>query len=298
MIISSVRFLCCIALFLLLACSKEKPAETGDQMSPRKGEVSYSIEITPLNATRNSTVYLVPNGFAVSDAKIDWLVNGKPASASVPDQLNTNETRKHDTVQARAIINGKEILSNTVQIMNSPPEISKMKILPEVFNPGDTLSIEASGSDIDGDGVSISYEWTRNESPAGNGPHIEGTLKRGDKISIKIIPFDGEDYGRTVVLHREIVNMPPMIIEDKKYMFNGKVYTYQVNAADADGDTLTYTLKKAPPGMTINPTTGLIKWNVPPDFNGKFHFTVSVTDGNGGEATQSFTLNLMLEQKR
>lgn len=298
MIISSVRFLCCIALFLLIACSKEKPAGTGDQTSPQKGEVSYSIEITPLNVTRNSTVYLVPNGFAVSDAKIDWLVNGKSASASMPDQLNTNETRKHDTVQARAIINGKEILSNTVQIKNSPPDISKVKILPEVFKPGDTLSIEASGSDIDGDGVSISYEWTRNGSPAGNGPQIEGPVKRGDKISIKITPFDGNNYGRAVVLQREIVNMPPMIIEDKKYTFNGNVYTYQVNAVDADGDTMTYTLKKAPTGMTINPTTGLIKWNVSPDFNGKFQFTVSVTDGNGGEASQSFTLNLMIEQKK
>jgi len=297
MIISSVRFLCCIALFLLLACSKEKPAETGDQTSPQKGEVSYSIEITPLNVTRNSTVYLVPNGFAVSDAKIDWLVNGKSASASVPDQLNTNETRKHDTVQARAIINGKEILSNTVQIKNSPPEISKVKILPEVFKPGDTLNIEASGSDIDGDGVSISYEWTRNGFPVGNGPHIEGPVKRGDKISIKITPFDGEDYGRAVVLQREMVNMTPMIIENKKYTFNGNVYTYQVNATDADGDTLTYILKKAPPGMTINSSTGLIKWNVPPDFKGKSPFTVSVTDGHGGEVTQSFTLEIGPEKK-
>jgi len=297
MIISSVRFLCCIALFLLIACSKEKPAGTGDQTSPQKGEVSYSIEITPLNVTRNSTVYLVPNGFAVSDAKIDWLVNGKSASASMPDQLNTNETRKHDTVQARAIINGKEILSNTVQIKNSPPDISKVKILPEVFRPGDTLSIEASGSDTDGDGVSVSYEWTRNGSPAGNSPHIEGLVKRGDKISIKIIPFDGEDYGRTVVLHREIVNMPPIIIEDKKYTFNGNVYIYQVNATDADGDSLTYILKNTPPGMTINPSTGLIKWNVPTDFTGRSQFTASVTDGHGGEATQSFTFEIGPEKK-
>ncbi|MFZ3136879.1 MAG: putative Ig domain-containing protein [Thermodesulfovibrionales bacterium] len=284
-------------MFLLLACSKEKPAETVDQTSPQKGEVSYSIEITPFNVTRNSTVYLVPNGFAVSDAKIDWLVNGKSASASMPDQLNTNETRKHDTVQARAIINGKEILSNTVQIKNSPPEISKVKILPEVFKPGDTLSIETSGSDTDGDGVSISYEWTRNGSPAGNGPHIEGPVKRGDKISIKITPFDGEDYGRAVVLQREMVNMPPMIIEDKKYTFNGNIYTYQVNATDADGDTLTYILKKAPPGMTINPSTGLIKWNVPPDFKGRSQFIVAVTDGHGGEVTQSFTLEITPDKK-
>jgi hypothetical protein len=91
--------------------------------------------------------------------------------------------------------------------------------------------------------------------------------------------------------------MPPMIIEDKKYTFNGNVYTYQVNATDANGDTLTYILKKAPPGMTINPSTGLIKWNVPPDFKGRSPFTVSVTDGHSGEVTQSFTLEITPDKK-
>jgi hypothetical protein len=34
------------------------------------------------------------------------------------------------------------------------------------------------------------------------------------------------------------------------------VYLYQVAAKDPDGDKLTYSLLKAPQGMTINPSTG------------------------------------------
>ena len=40
----------------------------------------------------------------------------------------------------------------------------------------------------------------------------------------------------------------------------GVAYGYDVNASDANGDTLTYSLRQAPAGMTINASTGLIAW--------------------------------------
>jgi hypothetical protein len=298
-----------LSLFLLLSCSSDNPSDTSGQKSSegpgsssvtsRTGEDSgsFSIEISPGNATRNSTVRLLPHGFSLTEANIEWLVNGVPVQ-SPPDQLRVSENRKGDTVQAKAVIQGKEIFSNTVSIGNAPPEISRVKILPEVFKPGDTLSVEVSGKDADGDEVTISYEWTKNGEPAGQGKQIEGTLRRGDKISVKITPFDGEDYGRPVVLHREILNLPPTIIDGRKHSFAGNLFTYQVKANDPDGDTLTYSLKSAPSDMTINPSTGLVKWDVPVRFTGKTSFTISVSDGHGGEAVQTFTFEIRLEQKR
>ena len=307
------KFLCFILLILLFSCSSEKPAEVGSQKPSEAGGgrvsetsqphvsttvSSYSLQIVPVNATRNSAIYLIAQGFKPSDAKIEWLVNDKITGSPAVSQLNTAEIKKGDKVQAKATIQGKEVLSNTVQIKNSPPVISKVKILPEVFKPGDTLSVEVSASDADGDEVTISYEWTKNGEPAGNSKRIEAPLRRGDKVDVKITPFDGEVYGRSVILHREIVNLPPMIIEDKKYNFDGKVYSYQVRATDPDGDTLTYSLKTAPSGMTIDPSTGQLKWNVPPEFKGKTPITVSVTDGHGGESLQSLTLEIRPEQRQ
>ena len=308
------KFLVCITLFFILSCSAEKPAEVSSQKpsevgssgvsgtSPQPvsvGEGIFSLEITPSDASRNSIIYIIPKGFNPTNAKIEWLVNGKLTSNPAAIQFNAVETRKGDKVQVRATVNGREALSNVVQIKNSPPEVSKVRILPEVvWKPGDTLSVEVSGTDIDGDEVTISYEWTKNGEPAGNRKRIEVPLKRGDKVSVKITPFDGEVYGRSVILHREIVNLPPMIVEHKKFNFDGKVYSYQVTATDPDGDTLTYSLKSAPSGMTINPTTGLIQWNVPPDFKGKAPITVSVADGHGGEVMQSFTVEIMPEKKK
>ena len=37
-------------------------------------------------------------------------------------------------------------------------------------------------------------------------------------------------------------------------------YAYDVDATDADGDTLTYSLTTGPTGMTINASSGLINW--------------------------------------
>lgn len=294
-------------MFFIFSCSSEKPTDITKQSIPESSQksvsetkqalppsidVSYSIELKPAEATRNSTLNLILKGFNFQDAKIEWVVNGNPvASQAIPNQFRTAETKRGDTVQAKAIIGGVEILSNTVVIKNTPPELSKVKIMPEIFKPGDKLYVEVSGSDIDEDEVSILYEWTKNSEPAGNTKEIGAYIKRGDRISVKITPFDGEAYGKPITLLREIGNMPPMIAEDKKHIFDGKVWAYQIKATDPDGDDLAYALKTAPAGMTID-QNGLIKWNVPPDFKGRSPVTVSVTDGHGGEATASFNVEI------
>jgi hypothetical protein len=308
-----IYILSSLSILFLLSCSTEKPAEVSSQKPSEVGSSGVSgtsqqpvsvgegiflLEITPSDASHNSIIHVIPRGFNLTDAKIDWLVNGKLTSNPAAIQFNTAETKKGDKIQAKALIQGKEILSNIIQIKNAPPEISKVRILPEVvWKPGDTLSVEVSGTDIDGDEVTISYEWTKNGEPAGNGKRIEGPLKRGDKVSVKITPFDGEVYGRSVILHREIRNLPPMIIDDKKFNFDGKVYSYQVKATDPDADALTYSLKTAPAGMTIDSSTGFIEWNVPPEFTGKVPITISVTDGHGGEAIQSLALEIRPEKR-
>jgi hypothetical protein len=92
--------------------------------------------------------------------------------------------------------------------MNAPPEIARVKIMPEVFKPGDALSVEAEGKDVDGDAVSFRYEWTRNGEPVGKESRIETPIKRGDKVSVKVTPFDGESYGIPLVMNRDPESAP------------------------------------------------------------------------------------------
>jgi hypothetical protein len=258
----------------------------------------YSLEVVPVNATKASRLYAVVHGFNPSDSKIEWLVNGEKVASPKVSEFDTSVTKKNDRIQARAIIRDQEILSNIVQIGNSPPELSMIKIMPEVFKPGDTLSVDVAGTDADGDEVALSYEWTKNGESAGNSRQMQGILKKGDKISVKITTFDGTDYGRSGILHREIVNIPPMITDNRKYLFDGKRYSHQISASDPDGDPLAYSLKNAPKGMQINSSSGLIVWDVPPDFIGKASFSVSVSDNRGGESTQELSLEIKPEQKK
>jgi hypothetical protein len=300
-----------IIMLCFFACSSDK-TDISKQQAQEPGDVisqtsqagssvaggSYSLEILPVNATKASRLYAVPHGFNLSDARVEWLVNGAQIQSPKVTEFDASVTKKTDTIQIKAMIQGKEIVSNVVQIGNAPPEISRIKIMPEVFKTGDTLSVDAAGKDVDGDEVTLSYEWTKNGEPAGNDRQIQVPLRRGDKISVKITPFDGTDYGRSGILHREIVNLPPMITDQRKYLFDGKRFSQQINATDPDGDILTYSLKKSPPGMKIDSSSGAITWEVPSDFIGTASFTVSVADGHGGEVTQDLTLNIKAEQKK
>jgi len=306
------KLLCISFLFFLMACSSEKPSGiTGQGPSGegtgKEGKVSqgtplqgsarstqYSLELNPVDARRNSTLYLSSRGFVLQDAKIEWLINGVAVNNPLPGQFAATGAKKGDSIQAKALLQNKEIVSNIVQIRNSPPVLSNVRFLPEVFKQGDTLSVEASAADIDDDGVTFTCEWTKNGEPAGSGTHIQVPLKRGDRVSVRIIPSDGESSGREKTLLKEIANMPPMITDDKKFNFDGSIWTYQVRATDPDGDALVYALKGAPQGMSIT-QNGLITWRVPADFSGKTPVTVSVTDGHGGEANYTLAVVIAAE---
>ena len=179
---------------------------------------------------------------------------------------------------------------------NHAPIVEKARLQLETVNNNDIIKVIASGVDKDNDAVTLGYEWFKNGEPAGSGDTIS-EFKRGDKLSVKITPFDGKDYGPPKILSIEISNSTPKITETKAIKFDGNTYIGQIKATDPDGDPLTYSLKSAPPGMSIDSSTGLIKWDVPPDFMGKASFTVSVADGHGGEASQSFNVEIKPGQK-
>ncbi|GAI80035.1 unnamed protein product, partial [marine sediment metagenome] len=71
----------------------------------------------------------------------------------------------------------------------------------------------------------------------------------------------------------------------------GEPYTYDVEATDLDGDTLTYNFISNPAGMTIISATGIINWI--PTMVGNFNVSIEVSDGELSD-TQSFTIGVSL----
>ncbi|HEV8298910.1 MAG TPA: putative Ig domain-containing protein, partial [Acidimicrobiales bacterium] len=68
-------------------------------------------------------------------------------------------------------------------------------------------------------------------------------------------------------------------------------YRYDADATDVDGDPLTYSFSSAPAGMTIDATTGLIRWT--PDSAGSAAVVVRASDGRA-YTEQSFTIDVVL----
>lgn len=293
------HLLCCFLVIPCFACPSDKAHQNrgSGSRTPDEAWGPYSIKITPHEATRNSVLTLILEGFAPSDAEISWLIDGDPVSSTLSYELKVSdfaEAGKGSVIQAKAEVKGRAVFSNIIHLSNAAPKISEIKLLPEVFKPGDMLHVRVSGNDSDGDPVSFLYEWSLNGLPAGTGSSIESPAKKGDKVSVKVTPFDGVIYGDPVFLEeREIRNMPPVITAHNAFNFDGKTYSYQVRASDPDGDRLAYSIESPAPGISIDGSSGLLQWIVPQEFKGKKDVTVVVNDGNGGSA--KYTIGITLQ---
>jgi hypothetical protein len=89
------------------------------------------------------------------------------------------------------------------------------------------------------------------------------------------------------------VNYPPQITSTAVTAATaGSLYQYDVNATDANGDTVTFSLVTYPSGMSINASTGLIAWTPLSSQTGSQSVSVKAADGKGGEATQNYTITV------
>jgi hypothetical protein len=89
-------------------------------------------------------------------------------------------------------------------------------------------------------------------------------------------------------------NQPPEITSEAPLMVN-RTYEYDVDATDADGDALSFSLNAAPDGMTIDAVTGEIVWTAAPDQIGSFTPVVIVDDKQGGTDSQTIPLTVTEE---
>lgn len=140
--------------------------------------------------------------------------------------------------------------------------------------------------------ITYKYEWFKNGSPYGaNEDNITG-FKKGDKIDVKITPYESEKNGQSVLLTMTIERVSPQIVENKTLDFDGKTLTYQVKAIDPNGGPLSYSLVSAPKDMTIDSATGMINWPVKPHERGKHTVNVMIKSSSGGEVVYPFSIDM------
>ncbi|WP_373694403.1 putative Ig domain-containing protein [Geobacter sp.] len=244
---------------------------------PNGDAVSYSLTTRPSGMTINATtgiIYWRPQDRGTYSVTV---------KTSDPSGLSTSQSFKVSVVERPS---------------NSSPRITSTAVTKAVV---DTLySYDVNATDSNGDivyfrlssapsGMTIDLatgliSWTPTASQTGSKyVNVEALDTKGGKTSQSFY---------IAVSQSSNTNSPPVIASTPVTTATvGSSYSYDVNATDADGDIITYSLVTPPTGMTINATTGVISWTPATDQAGTQNVIVTVTAG-GQTATQTFTITV------
>jgi hypothetical protein len=180
---------------------------------------------------------------------------------------------------------------------NNPPTIDSDPVTSVTV--GEAYSYDVEASDVDGDTLTfdlLTYPEDMTIDPTSGliswTPSVVGTE------NVVVAVTDGEEEVTQefdITVSEVPANNPPEITSTAvTEVILGDDYAYDVEATDADGDTLTYSLTTQPEGMVINEATGAINWTPLYSHVGDNDVVVSVTDGED-TATQEFTITVSQE---
>ena len=230
-----------------------------------------------------------------------WIVNGQPVRNQDGEQLSPELLKRGDAVSVEiwphdGMVEGRPFTTEPLVVGNSPPVVDHLAIEPESVSPGVPVQAHADMSDVDRDLIRVSYRWWKNDSLIQEGDEAElntAGFSRGDTLSVEAVPFDGVQKGKAVrSVPIRVGNSPPRIVSAPAKSIVNNRYDYQVEATDAESDTITFSLETAPPGMTIDEHRGSVSWQISPDQIGVHKVRILAKDSQGAITFQEFELNL------
>ncbi len=290
----------------IVGCTGEAPEKpAGDNTPPS----IQSIRITPEDPYIDTELRVEvkahdPDGDPVQ-YQYQWVRNGRDIPGANGKTLLSDHFRKGDSISIRVTpsdgkLQGKEASSEVIRVLNSPPKATMISIDPELPRKTSTLKAKVEASDADGDTISFSYQWVKNgDELIGEASEtlVDPTLKKGDKITLRVSPYDMESTGEDVISQEIVIfNSAPIITSSPKAQkMKSSLYRYQVVAEDPDGDPISFSLSPSSPrGMTIDPQTGLIQWKIGRSDAGTHTVEIIATDGDEGTCTQKYSLSIRM----
>ena len=186
-----------------------------------------------------------------------------------------------------------------VTVENRPPILQGVVFEPlgEVSTAHDVTAVPRS-YDPDHDKVEYEYIWKVNGSVVAEGTDKleRRSFRRGDKIVLEVVAFDGDDRSEPLISAPvPVVNAAPKITSAPSG-FDGERFRYAIKVDDADGDRLfRFFLLQGPKGMSLDSMSGVATWTPGSDQEGDFPVEISVEDRAGGSDSQRFNLSFGYE---
>jgi cellulose biosynthesis protein BcsQ len=245
---------------------------------PDGDPLTFSIVRAPTHGKLSGTA---PNLTYTPDPNFSWLdsftfrvSDGK--TESVPATILISVTPVNDAPVA------KDDKATTEE--DTPVTIDVLANDIELDNELLTISGVTEGA---GGSVKINPDGTLTYTPH---PNFYGA----DTFSYTVQDREGLTSTAKVTVAVSPVNDSPTIVSKPVTTAMVDVlYTYAVEARDPDGnDILTYSLAAQPPGMMINPMTGLIQWTPNETQKETYDVVVKVADSNSVPASDTQTFRL------
>jgi hypothetical protein len=288
-----------IPFFWNLSCEKGLEPKSKTNSPP----AITSVSILPEKPDQKSELNVLiqskdPDGDAVTYS-FQWIKNDEDMVVENKNMLKGGIFKKGDVIQVKVIPSdgkekGKPFLSDPVKIVNSPPVVQEVWVEPRTPSARDNLVAHEKSLDADGDPVYFTYQWEKNGVALMDERREvleQGRFKKGDSITVTIIPDDREILGAPQKSAPvTILNSSPTIVSSPPFSAEGTKYQYHVKAVDPDNDPVTFAVKSGPKGMKMDHNTGFIQWELQKVDQGSHTIEIEVSDSEGAKSYQRFTL--------
>jgi Putative Ig domain len=305
-----------LAAGLALACGGEEPTTAGSSMAepaptaaPALAEGSApeleGVALVPESPQPGQSLEARPTLRTTAGPGVryeyEWSVDGQRQEASSSRFHIEGDVERGSQIEVSVVAFDGDArsapVSASVRIGNSPPVLHGVVIEPrDRVVAGQSLTAVPKATDPDGDDLEFEYRWDVNGETVVTGEPILPAFhfKRGDKIRLTVSASDGTDSSDEIQSAPiEVVNANPSIVSTPGALDPLGRFTYKLAVEDADGDqAFSYRLTEGPPGMSMDPVDGTVRWEPRPEQTGKFPVKVEVADRQGGTATQSFMMEI------
>ena len=131
-----------------------------------------NVALSPAQPTSSDPIdcayaYVDPEGDPMSSCSVTIVADGAAFAAPLSPVSKGTEVSCEVVCTDDQGNTGNPASSATGVVLSSPPSVSNVEVLPEVFAPGDDLDCSYVFSDIDGDGDFSQVGWTVNGAAAG-----------------------------------------------------------------------------------------------------------------------------------